>query len=103
MLQMKEYKSAPRTEIKQTKDTPRSTELNFLEPIHDLMKIEHELRSVRDEQPVRAIQALGLQLVEFFEERWEMYDDAVSDQSHTLWIYQAYGEVRRKREWGVKE
>jgi hypothetical protein len=81
---------------KKERSTPRSTKLDFLEPIHDLMEIEHELRSVRDEQPVRAIQTLGLQLVEFFEERREMYDDAVSDQTHAFRVYQTYGEVVKR-------
>jgi len=43
------------------------------------MKVENELRSVGNEQSVGAIETLGLQFVEFFEERWEVDDDAVSD------------------------
>jgi hypothetical protein len=43
------------------------------------VEVENELRSVGDEQPVGAIETLGLQCVEFFEERREVDDDAVSD------------------------
>ena len=73
------HMSPSRVGKKQERSIPRSAKLNLLESIHDLVKIKHELRSVRDEQPIRAIQTLGLQFVEFFEERWEVYDDAVPD------------------------
>jgi len=48
--------SPPRQEKeKKNGSIPRSTKLNLFEPIHDLVKIKNELRSVRDEQSVRAI------------------------------------------------
>ena len=51
------------------------------------MKIENELCSVGDEQSVGTIETLRLQCVELFEEGWEVYDDAVSDQPDTVRVH----------------
>ena len=64
--------------VKGSISSPRSTELDLPEPIHNLMKNENEPGSFRDEQSVGEIDTLGLQPVELLEERWEVYDNAVS-------------------------
>jgi hypothetical protein len=58
---------------------PRSAEFDLLQSIHDLMKIENQLRSIGDKQSVGAIETLSLECVEFLEEGWEVYDHAVAD------------------------
>lgn len=63
---------------KGSRSSPRSTELDLPEPIHNLAKSENEPGSFRDEQSVGEIDTLGLQSVELLEERWEVYDNAVS-------------------------
>ena len=64
---------------KQKKNIPRSAKFDLFEAIHNLVEVKNELGSVGDEQSVGAIETLGLQCVELFEERWEVNDDAVSN------------------------
>lgn len=50
------------------------------------MEIKDQVCAIRDEETSRAVQTLGFQSIEFGEERRDMYDNSVSDDSSALWV-----------------
>ena len=59
--------------------------LRLLHPIHRLVKVKHEVRSVRDLEPrLPVVETLGDVLLELVEEPREVDDDAVTDQGLAL-------------------
>lgn len=76
-------------------DTPargadgRTAELDFLEPVDDLVEAQHEVGAVRDLETARTGETLALERVELVEQGGNVDDDARADKGGDLFVDQS--------------
>ncbi|KAI3478079.1 hypothetical protein L1887_60010 [Cichorium endivia] len=69
-----------------------TAELDLLEAVDNLVEVEHEVSSVRDEETAVAVEALLLDVVQLGEERRHVHHHARADESGTTRVDETRGE-----------
>lgn len=69
-----------------------STELNLLEAIHQLVHIEDNVCPVGDVYPVRGVQAVLVQRLQFLEEAGDVDNAAAADDVDAVGVHETRGE-----------
>ncbi len=64
----------------------RTAQFHFLQSIDNLVEVKDQMSSIADFKSTLGVNALCLQVIEFFKQTRNMHNHAVANNSNALWI-----------------